>query len=310
MTKSEKFAKAIKEALATVEQHRTLYWKLCHEYAAKSAEEGSNEELINQLSAFLFAAKATNLEAQAVCACYIAYTDLFEAQTRENSPRLQPIRDAIRAAGYSVDYDPTTIVYKSGQNAVSASFSVGPLSGSSTYTYGRGRLLNGDYLRSELKRLKAKATNLEAQAVCACYIAYTDLFEAQTRENSPRLQPIRDAIRAAGYSVDYDPTTIVYKSGQNAVSASFSVGPLSGSSTYTYGRGRLLNGDYLRSELKRLKEADSGKTPAEIINDAKAAAAAWQMLKKQRKDYQNNIRKLRQMLKGISFYNWAQIWHV
>lgn len=108
MTKSEKFAKAIKEALATVEQRRALYWKLCHEYAAKSAEEGSNEELINQLSAFLFAAKATNLEAQAVCACYIAYTDLFEAQTRENSPRLQPIRDAIRAAGYSVDYDPTT----------------------------------------------------------------------------------------------------------------------------------------------------------------------------------------------------------
>lgn len=211
MTKSEKFEKAIKEALAKVEQHRTLYWKLCHEYAAKSAEEGSNEELINQLSAFLFA---------------------------------------------------------------------------------------------------AKATNLEAQVVCACYIAYTDLFEAQTRENSPRLQPIRDAIRAAGYSVDYYPTTIVYKSGQNTVSASFSVGPLSGSSTYTYGRGRLLNGDHLRSELKRLKEADSGKTPAEIINDAEAAAAAWQMLKKQRKDYQNNIRKLRQMLKGISFYNWAQIWHV
>lgn len=78
MTKSEKFEKAIKEALATIEQHRTLYWKLCHEYAAKSAEEGSNEELINQLSAFLFAAKATNLEAQAVCACYIAYTDFLK----------------------------------------------------------------------------------------------------------------------------------------------------------------------------------------------------------------------------------------
>lgn len=61
MTKSEKFAKAIKEALATVEQRRALYWNLCHEYAAKSAEEGSNEELINQLSAFLFAAEATNL---------------------------------------------------------------------------------------------------------------------------------------------------------------------------------------------------------------------------------------------------------
>lgn len=206
MTKSEKFEKAIKEALATVEQRRALYWKLCHEYAAKSAEEGSNEELINQLSAFLFAAEAINLEAQAVCACYIAYTDLFEAQTRENSPRLQPICDAIRAAGYSVDYDPTTIIYKSGRNAVSASFSVGPWNGSGSYTYGRSR-------------------------------------------------------------------------------------------------------DYLRSELKRLKEAASGKTPAEIISDAEAAATAWQMLKKQRKDYQNNIRKLRQMLKGISFYNWAQIWH-
>lgn len=211
MTKSEKFAKAIKEALATVEQRRALYWKLCHEYAAKSAEEGSNEELINQLSAFLFA---------------------------------------------------------------------------------------------------TKATNLEAQAVCACYIAYTDLFEAQTRENSPRLQPIRDAIRAAGYSVDYDPTTIVYKSGQNAVSASFSVGPWNGSSSYTYGRSRLLNGDHLRSELKRLKEAASGKTPAEIISDAEAAAATWQMLEKQYEDYRNNVHKLRQMLKGISFYNWTQIWHI
>ena len=211
MTKSDKFAKAIKEALATVEQRRALYWKLCHEYAAKSAEEGSNEELINQLSAFLFA---------------------------------------------------------------------------------------------------AEATNLEAQAVCACYIAYTNLFEAQTRENSPRLQPIRDAIRAAGYSVDYDPTTIVYKSGQNAVSASFSVGPWNGSNANTYGRGRLLNGDYLRSELKRLKEEASGKTPAEIISDAETAAATWQMLETQYEDYRNDVRKLRQMLKGISFYNWAQIWHV
>lgn len=211
MTKSEKFAKAIKEALATVEQRRALYWKLCHEYAAKSAEEGSNEELINQLSAFLFA---------------------------------------------------------------------------------------------------AEATNLEAQAVCACYIAYTNLFEAQTRETSPRLQHIRDAIRAAGYSVDYDPTTIVYKSGQNAVSASFSVGPWNGSNSYTYGRSRLLNGDHLRSELKRLKEAASGKTPAEIISDAEAAAATWQMLEKQYEDYRNNVHKLRQMLKGISFYNWTQIWHI
>lgn len=39
MTKSEKFAKAIKEALATVEQHRALYWKLCHKYTTKSANE-------------------------------------------------------------------------------------------------------------------------------------------------------------------------------------------------------------------------------------------------------------------------------
>ena len=137
-----------------------------------------------------------------------------------------------------------------------------------------------------------------------------NLFEAQTREKSPRLQPIRDAIRAAGYSVDYDPTTIVYKSGQNAVSASFSVGPWNGSSSYTYGRSRLLNGDHLRSELKRLKEAASGKTPAEIISDAEAAAATWQMLEKQYEDYRNNVHKLRQMLKGISFYNWTQIWHI
>lgn len=211
MTKLEQFTQAIKAALAAAEPRRALYWRFCREYTAKTAELGSVEELTNQFAASLFA---------------------------------------------------------------------------------------------------AEATNLEAQAVCACYIAYTDLFEAQTRENSPRLQPIRDAIRAAGYSVDYDPTTIVYKSGQNAVSASFSVGPWNSSSTYTYGRGRLLNGEHLRSELKRLKEAASGKTPAEIISDAEAAAAAWRMLKKQRKDYQNNIRKLRQMLKGISFYNWADSWRV
>lgn len=54
----------------------------------------------------------------------------------------------------------------------------------------------------------------------------------------------------------------------------------------------------------------SGKTPAEIISDAEAAAAAWQMLKKQRDDYQNNIRGLRHMLQAISFDNWADSWRV
>lgn len=86
MTKSEKFAKAIKEALATVEQRRALYWKLCHEYAAKSAEEGSNEELINQLSAFLFAAEATNLEAQ-VCVLAISPTLTFLKHKHERKVR-------------------------------------------------------------------------------------------------------------------------------------------------------------------------------------------------------------------------------
>lgn len=208
MTKSEQFAQAIKAAFAAAEPRRALYWRFCREYTAKSAEVGSVEELANQFAASLFAAEATNIEAQAVCACYIAYTDIYTMETRERSSRLQPIRDAIRAAGYSTEYEPTTIVHKAGKRSVCASFTVGPF----------------------------------------------------------------------GHSSDW--------------------------------RNRLLSGDDLRDELKRLQKEASGKTPAEIISDAEAAAAAWQMLKKQRDDYQNNIRGLRHMLQAISFDNWADSWRV
>lgn len=79
MTKSEQFAQAIKATLAAAEPRRALYWRFCREYTAKSAEVGSVEELANQFAASLFAAEATNIEAQAVCACYIAYKEYKKA---------------------------------------------------------------------------------------------------------------------------------------------------------------------------------------------------------------------------------------
>lgn len=69
-------------------------------------------------------------------------------------------------------------------------------------------------------------------------------------------------------------------------------------------RNRVLNGDYMRDELKRLEKQASGKTPAEIISDAEAAAAAWLMLKKQQKAYEQNILVLRKMLQAVTFDDW------
>lgn len=69
-------------------------------------------------------------------------------------------------------------------------------------------------------------------------------------------------------------------------------------------RNRILNSDYLRDELKRLEKEASGKTPAEIISDAEAAAAAWLMLKKQQEAYEQNILVLRKMLQAVTFDDW------
>lgn len=148
----------------------------------------------------------------------------------------------------------------------------------------------------------AEAVNAEAQGVCRCYIAYTDIFKVETREKSTRLDPIRDAIRAAGYSNGYDPTTLSYDVDKREhVHASFTVGPWDRPGGDW--NNRILNGDYMRDELKRLEKQASGKSPAEIISDAEAAAA-WQMLKKQQAAYQDNICILRKMLSVVTFDDW------
>lgn len=149
----------------------------------------------------------------------------------------------------------------------------------------------------------AEAVNAEAQGVCRCYIAYTDIFKVETREKSTRLDPIRDAIRAAGYSNGYDPTTLSYDVDKREhVHASFTVGPWDRPGGDW--NNRILNGDYMRDELKRMEKQASGKSPAEIISDAEAAAAAWQMLKKQQAAYQDNICILRKMLSVVTFDDW------
>lgn len=149
----------------------------------------------------------------------------------------------------------------------------------------------------------AEAVNAEAQGVCRCYIAYTDIFKVETREKSTRLDPIRDAIRAAGYSNGYDPTTLSYDVDKREhVHASFTVGPWDRPGGDW--NNRILNGDYMRDELQRLEKQASGKSPAEIISDAEAAAAAWQMLKKQQAAYQENICILRRMLSVVTFDDW------
>lgn len=115
------------------------------------------EDLANHFAAAFFAAEALNAEARGVCRCYIAYTDIFKAETREKSTRLDPIRDAIRAAGYSNGYDPTTLSYDVNKREhICASFTVGPWGQSGDW---RNRVLNGDYMRDELKR-KAYEQNI------------------------------------------------------------------------------------------------------------------------------------------------------
>lgn len=204
MTKAEQLAKAIETSLAAVEPRRALCWRLCREHVARITPAQTVADLANHFAAAFFAAEAVNAEAQGVCRCYIAYTDIFKAETREKSTRLDPIRDAIRAAGYSNGYDPTTLSYDVDKREhVHASFTVGP--------WDRP---GGDW------------------------------------------------------------------------------------------NNRILNGDYMRDELKRLEKQASGKSPAEIISDAEAAAAAWQMLKKQQAAYQDNICILRKMLSVVTFDDW------
>ena len=111
MSKAEQLAKAIKASLAAAEPRRALCWRLCREHVARITPAHTVEDLANHFAAAFFAAEALNAEAQGVCRCYIAYTDIFKAETREKSTRLDPIRDAIRDAGYSNGYDPTTLSY-------------------------------------------------------------------------------------------------------------------------------------------------------------------------------------------------------
>lgn len=156
----------------------------------------------------------------------------------------------------------------------------------------------------------AEAVNAEAQAACRCYIAFADIFNGEIQEKSARLNPIRAAIRAAGYSTEYgsDPTSIVYRSGKRHVYAGFTVGERKRGDGFW--RNLILNGEHLWKELQRLEKSASGKCTAEIISDAEAAAVAWQMLEKQREAYEENIHILRtQMLAPVTFDDWDR-WRV
>lgn len=141
MSKAEQLVKAIETSLAAVEPRRALCWRLCREHVARITPAHTVADLANHFAAAFFADEALNAEAQGVCRCYIAYTDIFKAETREKSTRLDPIRDAIRAAGYSNGYDPTSLSYDVGKREhVCASFTVGPWGQSGDW---RNRVLNG-----------------------------------------------------------------------------------------------------------------------------------------------------------------------
>lgn len=175
MSKAEQLAQAIETSLAAVEPRRALCWRLCREHVARITPAQTVADLANHFAAEFFAAEAVNAEAQAVCRCYIAYTDIFKAETREKSARLQPIRDAVRAAGYSVTYDVTTISYDIGKREhVHTSFTVGPWDRPGGDW--NNRILNGDYMRDELKRLEKQASGKspaeiisDAEAAAAVY---------------------------------------------------------------------------------------------------------------------------------------------
>lgn len=92
MSKAEQLVKAIKASLAAVEPRRALCWRLCREHAARVTTAQSAADLANHFAAEFFAAEAVNAEAQAVCRCYIAYTDIFKFEQSHFKRRLHARR--------------------------------------------------------------------------------------------------------------------------------------------------------------------------------------------------------------------------
>ena len=152
------------------------------------------------------------------------------------------------------------------------------------------------------------ALNVEARTACACYLDYTEIFKSVTREKSAKLQPIRDALRAAGYSFDYDATEYrreLYK--VYNVGYSFSVGDYGSGEDW---RNRELSGEHLKKQLERLQKEANAKSPSEIISDAENAARAWLMLEAQKTSYAKNLAVLRSMVRPVSFADWGNRWKV
>lgn len=149
-----------------------------------------------------------------------------------------------------------------------------------------------------------EVVNLEAKTSCMCLLAYSKLFKAETKINSPRLDPIRDALRTAGFFRDYS----CGLSHANLPSGGFSVycyvhvGPSKGSFYNT------LDAEALAEDLKRLEAKCSSLSPAEIISKAEATASAWEMLNEMKEAYANNCSRLKKMFGDISYNEWQREW--
>lgn len=147
-----------------------------------------------------------------------------------------------------------------------------------------------------------EVVNLEAKTSCACLLVYSQLFKAETRTNSPRLDPIREALRAAGFFHNYDCTlsNASLDCGKFGVYCYIHVGPSNGRYYNT------LSADDLAEELKRLEAKCSSLSPAEIISKAEATANAWEMLQQFKARYSNNSLALRKMFGDINCNDWKR----
>lgn len=147
---------------------------------------------------------------------------------------------------------------------------------------------------------------LEAKSACTCYLTFRKIYVGEIRSSSSKLKPVHEALKAAGYSFDsYYKDCLFLQAGKFKVSASFRFGECSGSDDWRY---PFLDVETLEAECKRLNEALTNETPAEIISRAEVAFQGWTMQEAAKEKYSKDCRKLRAMFGHVFTDDWHRFW--
>ena len=143
--------------------------------------------------------------------------------------------------------------------------------------------------------LAQQLANLEIYTLGRCYMAFKNHFKGDVRLLSERLKPIRTEALNRNYNAHIDNAT--YRFFGYEVRSDIQV---------KRWNANCIQIDILSESLKDITkkvEADQQKTLGDIVQEAETIAMAWNMMEKARKDYDNNIEKLRKMLGNIRYDN-------